>query len=122
MNTQDNDQPLRLAFIGGGINSAIGRVHFIASQMDRKFEVIGGLFSRDLSVQKSTENYFKINKPLTFQNLDDLINKKNEFDALVLLTPTPTHFEFLKRIIQEEISIICEKAFVANIDESKLVL
>jgi predicted dehydrogenase len=122
MNTQDTDKPLRLAFIGGGINSAIGRVHFIASQMDRKFEVIGGLFSRDLSVQKSTENYFKIDKPLTFKNLDDLVNKKNEFDAVVLLTPTPTHFEFLNRIIQEDISIICEKAFVANMKESKLVL
>jgi len=122
MITQSKDKPLKLAFIGGGVNSAIGRVHFISSQMDRKFEVIGGMFSRDSAIQAATENYFSINKAVTFRNLDDFFNKKNEYDALVLLTPTPTHFEFIKRALQEKLPIICEKAFVANTSESKEVL
>jgi len=122
MISQSKVKPLKIAFIGGGINSAIGRVHFISSQMDRKFEVIGGMFSRDSAIQEATENYFSINKPVTFRNLDDFYNKKEEFDAMVLLTPTPSHFEFIKQAIKEKIPLICEKSFVANISESKDVL
>jgi len=39
--------PLRLGFIGGGINSAVGRAHYAACRMDGKFEVVVGRFSRD---------------------------------------------------------------------------
>ena len=122
MITQSKDKPLKLAFIGGGVNSAIGRVHFISSQMDRKFEVIGGIFSRDSAIQVATENNFSINKPINFRSLDDFFSKKNEYDAVVLLTPTPTHFDLIKRVIQEKIPLISEKAFVANGNESKDVL
>lgn len=122
MITRSKDKPLKLAFIGGGINSAIGRVHFISSQLDRKFEVIGGMFSRDSAIQLATEDYFSISKPVNFQNLDDFFTKKDEYDAVVLLTPTPTHFDLIKRVIQEQIPLISEKAFVTNVNESKDVL
>lgn len=122
MITQGKDKPLKLAFIGGGVNSAIGRVHFISSQMDRKFEIIGGMFSRDSAIQVATEKNFSISKPINFRSLDDFFSKKNEYDAVVLLTPTPTHFDFIKRVIQEKIPLISEKAFVANGNESKEVL
>ena len=39
--------PLRLSFIGGGVNSSIGRIHFMASQLDKNFSVESGFFSRD---------------------------------------------------------------------------
>ena len=38
---------LKLGFIGGGIDSAIGYTHFIASQMDHRFILEAGVFSRD---------------------------------------------------------------------------
>ncbi len=40
-------RPLSLGFIGGGINSAIGLTHNIASQMDGHFQLTTGCFSRD---------------------------------------------------------------------------
>jgi len=119
---QVKEKPLKLAFIGGGINSAIGRVHFVSSQMDSKFEVVGGMFSRSSEVQEATENYFSISKPITFRNLDDFFSKKREYDAMVLLTPTPTHFEFIKQAVKEKIPLICEKSFVASSNESREVL
>ena len=38
-------EPYQIAFIGGGINSAIGEVHKAASQMDGHFELVAGAFS-----------------------------------------------------------------------------
>lgn len=114
--------PLKLVFIGGGLNSAIGRMHFISSQLDRKFEVVGGIFSRDSSIQESTEAYYKIASPIRFKNLENLAARKEQFNAAVILTPTPHHFELIQFLIQENIPIICEKAFVSNFYESKKVL
>ena len=37
----------KLAFVGGGINSAVGRAHIAAARMDGRFEFVGGMFSRD---------------------------------------------------------------------------
>ena len=122
MTNSAGDKPLKLAFIGGGINSAIGRMHFISSQLDRKFEVIGGIFSRDKSIQESTERYYKISNPIRFKSLEDFVENKHEYQAAVILTPTPLHFEALSLIIKKDIAIICEKAFVSSFEESRKVL
>jgi len=56
------NKKLKLAFIGGGVNSAIGRTHQIASTMDNKFTIIAGCFSRDYNINKQTsQKYLLIN-------------------------------------------------------------
>ena len=122
MNKSDSERPLKLVFLGGGLNSAIGRMHFISSQLDRKFEVVGGIFSRDRLIQESTETYYKIDNPIRFESIDNFTAKKDLFDAVVILTPTPLHYEAIEFMVNENIPIICEKAFVSNFNESKKVL
>ena len=122
MNKSNVERPLKLVFLGGGLNSAIGRMHFISSQLDRKFEVVGGIFSRDRLIQENTETYYKIDNPIRFKNLDNFAAKKDLFDAVVILTPTPLHYEAIEFMVKENIPIICEKAFVSNFNESKKVL
>ncbi len=122
MNKSDVERPLKLVFLGGGLNSAIGRMHFISSQLDRKFEVVGGFFSRDKLIQESTESYYKIDNPIRFESFDNFAAKKDLFDAIVILTPTPLHYEAIEFMVKENIPIICEKAFVSNFNESKKVL
>jgi predicted dehydrogenase len=122
VNKSDVERPLKLVFLGGGLNSAIGRMHFISSQLDRKFEVVGGIFSRDRLIQESTETYYKIGNPIRFESLDNFAAKKDLFDAVVILTPTPLHYEAIEFMVKENIPIICEKAFVSNFNESKKVL
>jgi predicted dehydrogenase len=122
VNKSDVERPLKLVFLGGGLNSAIGRMHFISSQLDRKFEVVGGFFSRDKLIQESTESYYKIDNPIRFESFDNFAAKKDLFDAIVILTPTPLHYEAIEFMVKENIPIICEKAFVSNFNESKKVL
>ena len=45
-------EPLKLAFIGGSIDSAIGYTHYIASQMDHLFVLTAGCFSRNDEINK----------------------------------------------------------------------
>ena len=48
----DHKQPLKLAFIGGSIDSAISYTHYIASQRDHLFSWNAGCFSREETINK----------------------------------------------------------------------
>ena len=36
---------LNLGFIGGGVNSTIGRMHYLASNLDNNWKLVSGVFS-----------------------------------------------------------------------------
>ena len=50
-------EPFQIAFIGGGINSAIGEVHKAASQMDGHFELVAGAFSTHAETNRKTDTW-----------------------------------------------------------------
>ncbi len=111
-------QPLRLAFIGGGSNSAVGYVHFAAARLDNKFSVVAGAFSRDPAVNQQTALQWNIPADQVFADWRDLITEgRPSFDAVVLLTPTPHHIEVLTELMQHNIPVICEKALAAGPSE-----
>lgn len=106
----------KLAFIGGSIHSIAGYPHFIASQMDKRFEVVAGVFSSNPDTNKETVQKWKI--PRTYKNYHELIEKeKNNVDAFVILTHTPLHIDILLELLKADLPIICEKPLVRSIEE-----
>lgn len=106
----------KLAFIGGSINSIAGYPHFIASQMDKRFEVIAGTFSSNEETNKTTATKWNIKK--FYKNYQELIQKeKHNIDAIVILTPTTMHHEIIIELLRHNIPIICEKPLVSSIEE-----
>ncbi|MFM7549031.1 MAG: hypothetical protein ACKO8I_09180 [Cyanobacteriota bacterium] len=47
-------QPLKLGFIGGGLNSAVGYTHYTSSHLDGLFQLEAGCFSRTDSTNQAT--------------------------------------------------------------------
>ena len=81
---------LRLGFIGGGINSAVVSTHFIASQMDGRFKVVAGCFSRHADINAQTAQHWSISPDRKYDNAEKfLLDEKDQLDAVVILTPTP---------------------------------
>jgi predicted dehydrogenase len=106
----------KLAFIGGSINSIAGYPHFIASQMDKRFEVVAGCFSSSEGINQQTANKWKIQN--VYSNYKELIRKeKKNLDAIVILTHTPMHSEIIIKLLNENIPIICEKPLVSSLEE-----
>ena len=104
---------LKLAFIGGGINSAIGATHKIASQMDSKFELVAGCFSRNESINEQTAQKWHVER--YYKTYIELLEKEKEnVDAIVILTPTNTHAEIILDVIKYKIPIICEKTLTVS--------
>lgn len=107
------DKPLRLAFIGGGQTSAVGYVHFAASQMDNEFKVVAGAFCRGQEDNIQTGQRWGIEKSRCYNDWKELIqHEKDSVDAMVVLTPTPNHLEIIIALLQKNIPIICEKSLV----------
>ncbi len=59
------NKKLKLGVIGGGVNSAVGQTHFIATAMDFEAEVVSGFFSRDVDQNKLTGDRYGV--PLSNQ-------------------------------------------------------
>ena len=111
------EKKLRLGFIGGGINSIAGYPHFIAAQMDQKFEVVGGIFSSDMeNNNKASEKY---NVP-AFSNIEEMFDNI-DLDAVSVLTPTNIHYENIIALSEKNCNVICEKPIVSSYDDAKKI-
>ena len=52
--------PLRLGFIGGALNSAVGYTHYNSSRLDGHFRVDCGCFSRNPQINADTAQTYGI--------------------------------------------------------------
>ncbi len=98
----------KLGFLGGGVDSIAGKVHLVASMIDKRFEVIGGIFSsNDIKSQQSAKEY-------GLKHFNSIENMAKSVDLVVLLTPTPNHYEDLKKLLNYDIGIIVDKPLVSS--------
>jgi predicted dehydrogenase len=102
---------MKLGFLGGGIDSIAGRVHLIASQMDRKFKVTGGIFSSNKEKSKKSAREYKVKH---FNSIKDMCK---EVDAVVVLTPTPEHYKNLIELKKYKKPLIVDKPLVSSVKE-----
>ena len=114
----NNFQTLNVAFIGGAINSAVGYTHFNACRLDGYFDVSAGCFSRDEAQNQLTARTYGVTPGRTYRTWQDLLqHEKNTIDAVVVLTPTPSHVEIVLQALAQGFAVICEKALGASSQE-----
>lgn len=112
-----SNRVLKLGFIGGSINSAIGATHKIASQMDGHFQLVAGCFSRKKIINKKTACLWHAERHYdTFKEF--LTAERGIIDAVVILTPTSVHTEVIIEAIKHDIPVICEKTLTNNVDDA----
>lgn len=108
---------IKVGVIGGGLNSAVGNAHRIALQMDNRWEICSGCFSIDTNLNLSSNESWNANR--IYENWNELIkSEKGEIDALIILTPTNTHYEIISKAIEEGYCIICEKTLTNTYEEA----
>ena len=111
---------LTLGFIGGGINSTIGKMHYLASKLDNKWKLVSGFFSRNKKINIKSGISYNVNRSRVYHSLQSFINfEKKNLDAVVLLTSTPTHYKILKQLIKIDLPIISEKPLINSSNQMK---
>lgn len=108
---------LKLGFIGGGLDSAVGTTHKIASQMDGRFELAAGSFNLDQGINKRTAKLWHVERVYpSWKEL--LLKEKGKIDAVVVLTPTPVHAKIIVEAVKLGYPVISEKALTAAIPDA----
>jgi predicted dehydrogenase len=107
---------LKLGFIGGSLHSIAGYPHYVASQMDGRWQLVAGAFSSDPLTNRETAGKYQVEK--VYDDWQDLIQEEaHSLDAVAVLLPTPLHYTAIKVLLEANIPIICEKALAASLEE-----
>ena len=115
-------KPLKLGFIGGGLESAVGTTHKIASQMDNRWKLCAGCFSTDLNKNRLTAEAWQVDNDRVYSDWQALLNAGQEqLDAVVVLTPTPFHDDIVIAAIEQGYPVICEKALTTSSEKAKQI-
>ena len=119
MSATERCTALRLGFIGGALNSAVGYAHFAAATMDNSWSIDAGCFSLDQEANRETATAYGVLPERVHEDWRAMLSREREdLDAVVVLTPTPSHFEIVEGCLAAGIPVICEKALVARSEEA----
>ena len=79
-------EPIRVGFIGGGLDSAIGRAHFGALHIDRRFSLDAGMFSIDKSANHNSGDFYGVDVSRVYENISDFLDAERiNLDAVIAL-------------------------------------
>lgn len=111
---------LKLGFIGGGLNSAVGAAHFTAVSMDSRFRVEAGCFSRHEEINNRTAEQWNVAAQRVYPSWQSMLaGEVGRLDAVVVLTPTPEHKAPVIAALTHGFPVICEKALASTSDEAR---
>lgn len=117
------NKPVKVAMIGGGVNSAVGRVHEIAMKMDNQFELIAGCFSRNAEFNAESARQYNVPASKLYASADELIKAvADEVDAIVIATPIQSHAQYIHLALDHNLRVISDKPLLANVKECKELL
>lgn len=114
---------LRLGFVGGGVNSAVGYTHYVASRLDGKFDLVSGCFSRDKQVNLESAKAYHVPAKRVYNNVTDMLSAEvGQLDAVCVLTPTPDHVDDVCLALEFGFNVICEKSLATSTAECRKIL
>ena len=106
-------RPLRLALIGGGPDSWIGRMHQTAAELDGYWRAIAGVVSSDPARSRQAGAALGLDPARSYGTLSELIEKENAredgVDAVAIMTPNDTHYPFAAAALDAGLDVFCDK-------------
>ena len=108
---------LQIAFIGGGEQSFIGRVHCKAIKEVRNGTLSCGIFSRDAEKSKSAALFYGLSPEKAYTTFEDLLSNE-PIDVVVIATPNATHFQLAKQALLARKHVICDKPITQTVNEA----
>ena len=116
---------IRLGILGGGGNSLVGILHRIAAKMHDKYDIVGGVFSRDWDSNIEFANEIGISSRRVYADYEIMIEEElklpqdQRMQVVSILTPNFLHYSMAKRLLENNFSVICEKPLTTTYKEAK---
>jgi len=119
------NRKLRMALVGGGAGSFIGRVHATAAVLDNRAELVAGALSSDPEKAKASAPSYDIKPDRAYGSYTELIEKETALsedqrvDFISIATPNHTHFPIAKAVLEAGFNVICDKPMTFDLQQAE---
>jgi predicted dehydrogenase len=119
------NRKLRMALVGGGQGSFIGRVHATAAVLDNRAALVAGALSSDPARAKASAADYDIPADRAYGSYQELIEKEKalpvdkRIDFISVATPNHTHFEIAKAAVEAGFNVICDKPLTFDLKQAE---
>ena len=116
---------IKLGILGGGGNSLVGILHRIAAKMHDKYDIVGGVFSRDWDSNIEFANQIGISPSRVYADYEIMVEKElklpdeQRMQVVSILTPNFLHYSMAKSLLENGFHVICEKPLTTTHEEAK---
>jgi predicted dehydrogenase len=107
---------IKISVIGVGHLGKLHLKNLKEIEKERDDIQVTGIFDSDPEKLNKVTDEFSVKK---FDSVDDAINNS---DSIILVTPTSTHFELAKKIIEKDKNVFIEKPVTETISEAEELL
>ena len=106
-------RPLRWAMVGGGRGSKIGYIHRSAALRDNTFELVAGVFNRNLEVGKDFGKNLGVDPDRCYPDYETMFSEEAKLEdgieVISIVTPNNIHYEIAKAALEAGLHVVCEK-------------
>ncbi len=119
------NRKLRMALIGGGQGSFIGRVHVTAAVLDNRAALVAGAMSSDPERSRASAADYDIPVNRAYGSWRELIEKEKalpadqRIDFISITTPNHTHFEIAKAAVEAGFNVVCDKPITFDLAQAE---
>jgi predicted dehydrogenase len=122
------NRKLRMALVGGGMGSFIGRVHATAAVLDNRAALVAGALSSNAERAKASAPAYDIDQDRAYGSIHELVEKESalptdqRIDFVSVATPNHTHFEIAKAAVDAGFNVICDKPMTFDLAQAEELL
>src|ERR1043166_10179458 len=114
---------LRLAVIGGGPGSFIGAMHRQSARLDDRYEIVTGILTSDPERSKQAGKELGFADDRLYTNVTEMLDaevaRKDGIDAVAIMTPNDSHYDYSMAALERGIDVICDKPMTNTIEEAE---
>jgi predicted dehydrogenase len=122
------NRKLRMALVGGGAGSFIGRVHSIAACLDNRAELVAGALSSNPQRSKASAPDYGIDDSRAYGSYEAMLDGESKLpdderiDFVSIATPNHTHFEVARAAVEAGFNVMCDKPMTFDLKEAEALL
>ena len=122
------NRKLRMALVGGGAGSFIGRVHSIAACLDNRAELVAGALSSNPERAKASAPDYGISDDRAYGSYEAMLDGESKLpedqriDFVSIATPNHTHFEVARAAVEAGFNVICDKPMTFDLAQAEALL
>ncbi|QDT98394.1 Gfo/Idh/MocA family protein [Gimesia aquarii] len=119
------NRKLRMALVGGGQGSFIGRVHSIAACLDNRAELVAGALSSNPEKAKASAPAYDIKPDRAYGSIEELVEQESSLpedqrvDFISIATPNHTHFSIAKTAVEAGFNVVCDKPMTFDLAQAE---